>query len=297
MKAPDKKDQIVLSISGGAGKNIMATAVVEAIKKQFPNSKIVIVSPWHKEVWANNPNVSFTTDINKDFSFYKKHILNTDSLFLSNDPYLAEQFVYKDKNLIQVWCEMNGIKYNGELPKLYFTEEENKKMKDKLPKDKKLFFIQTSGGAPIQKHPISWMRDMPLPFAQKVVNYMNSKGYRTIHLRRADQYPLENEIWIPMTTREVLCSVQFADKSLFIDSVAQHASAAVGKQAVVTWIGNKPKVFGYDLHINIAPNTPNKFRHYIDSYFEKFDIAGRLHECPYNTNEIFDFEEIKKALE
>jgi len=287
--------QIIFNISGGAGKNIMATAVVNSLKKQCPDSKIMVTTAW-KDVWVNNPNIDLVVNPVEDLEFYKNHVLDTDSIYLANDPYLTQSFVYEEKHLIEIWCEMFNIKYDGLPPQLYFTHEEKEKVKDRLPMDKKLFFIQTSGGAPNQRYPISWMRDIPLPLAQKIVDLMNKKGYRTVHLRRENQYALENTSWIPMTIRELICSIQSADKCLFIDSIAQHAAAAVNKKAVVTWIGNKPEIFGYNIHTNIVPNKPLEFRHYMDSYLNKWDIAGKLHECPYDTNDIFDFTEIVKNL-
>lgn len=78
---------------------------------------------------------------------------------------------------------------------------------------------------------------------QSVVNEMTKRGFYCIHLRRPDQYALENTYTPTFTTREMLCSIEFSDRRLFIDSVAQHAAAGLDKPSVVTWIGNDPLVF------------------------------------------------------
>ncbi len=295
MKKNKKQKNIVFSISGGVGKNIIATAVVNSIRDQYPDSEITVANP-HTAVWKNNPDINAVIDFTEDDTFYKNYIKDKDVLFLANDPYLHQNYIYKREHLIETWCHMFNIKYNGANPKLYFTEEENSIVKQKLPKGK-LFFIQVSGGAANQEIPISWTRDLPLPIAQKVVDHMKQKGYETVHIRRKDQYPLENAPFIDFNLREMLCSFQFADKLLLIDSVGQHVAAGVGKKSVVTWVGHLPEVFGYAMHTNIVPNAKKKFRHKIDSYLDLYNLTGTLHECPYDTNELFDVEEIKKALE
>lgn len=287
---------IIFSISGGVGKNIMATAVINSLREQYPNSNITVATPY-KLVWDNNPDINAVVNFVDDESFYKNYVKNKDVLFLGHDPYLHKNFIYKQENLIETWCKLFDIKYNGSLPKMYFAKEEKEGVREKLPKDKKLFFIQTSGGYNNQNVPISWTRDLPLPIAQKVVDHMKDKGYEAIHIRRKDQYSLENTLWLDLSLREFLCALNFADKLLLIDSVAQHAAIAVDKKAVVCWVGNTPKVFGYDKHTNIVSATPKEFRHQINSYLDQYNITGDITECPYDTNELFDVDEIIKALE
>lgn len=288
-------DKIVFVISGGVGKNIMATAVVKALKREFPKKKIIVGTPW-EFVWTNNPDVDTIVNFIEDNDFYKNHMNDQDAFIMADDPYFETDFIYKRENLMKTWTEMFGIEYKGEQPEIYFTKEEIKEVKEKMPIDKKLFFIQTSGGAPSQEYPISWMRDMPLQLAQEVVDEMNKQGYRTIHIRTENQYALEGAETLNLNLRELLCAIKFSDKRLFIDSVAQHAATALGKSSVVTWIGNRPEIFGYESDDNIIPNAEEKFRHMIDSYLEEYNIAGTLHECPYDTNEIFDKKEILKKL-
>lgn len=291
-----KNKDYIFNISGGVGKNIMATAAVRCLRQANPDSKIYVSSP-HTAVWKNNPDVTEIINPLEVKDFYPNHVQGKDIELLAHDPYMSEDFIYKRKHLIEVWCDIFNIPYKKDVSSvLEFSKEEKEKVKSKLPKGK-LFFIQTSGGAVNQDYPISWMRDMPLHIGQRVVDEMTKKGYTAVHIRRENQYALENATWIPMTLREMLCSIQFSDKRLFIDSVAQHAAAAFKKESVVTWIGNKPEIFGYEMHKNILPNVPEEFRHFTDSYLEKYNITGVLHECPYNTNDIFDVEDILSKLD
>jgi len=47
---------IIFEINGGIGKNIMATAVCKAIKTQYPNDKLIVVTAYN-DVFIYNPNV------------------------------------------------------------------------------------------------------------------------------------------------------------------------------------------------------------------------------------------------
>jgi len=289
-------DRLIFVISGGTGKNIMATGVVEAARKQFPESEIIIATPW-TEVWLNNPHINRLVNFIKEPGLYKNFVNKPNTAVFLHDVYHESSFIHKQKHLNESWADMCGIKYNGEAPKLYFTDAERAVTKAKLPQDgKPLFFIQTCGGAQNQDYPISWMRDMPLSIAQRVVDRMNALGYTTVHLRRPDQYALAGTVSPIFTVREMLCSIEFSDKRLFIDSVAEHAAAALGKPSVIVWTGNRPGVFGYTTNANLLPRETPKFRHKIDSYLEPYNITGIIHECPYDTDELFDVEEILTCL-
>lgn len=293
------KKQIIFNIAGGTGKNIMATAVVHLLKKQYPDRDIIVTTPW-KLVWEHNPDVAKVIDLEMTPFFHRDHVEGTDSKIFRLDPYNADDFFHKRKHLIEIWCDLCGIAYDGTLPKLYFLDTEYEEVKRKLfpdPKDKrKLFFIQPSGGATNQPYPISWARDLPLAIAERIVRKMDKKGYRTIHLRRDTQPALSGAEYIPFTLREALCAISFSDARLFVDSVAAHAAAAFEKPSVVAWVINDPKVFGYDMHTNLLPKSKEVFRHHIDSYLEPYNIAGLWHEHPYKDDQIFSTDEILEQL-
>jgi ADP-heptose:LPS heptosyltransferase len=300
---------ILFTIQGGFGKNIAATAVVRAIKKTYPDYKILILSFW-KEAWFNNPHIEKVLNPEHDIDIYNQYIKGDNTKIMRLDPYNADDFFHKRKHLVEIWCDLCGVSCDGDgyndrhcnyTPELYFTDEENQKVKNMLfkdPKDKRpLFFIQPSGGAANQPYPISWARDLPITTAQEVVDKMVAKGYRVIHLRRDNQIPLKKTEWIPFTLREALCSIQFSDKRLFVDSLAAHAAAALNLPSVVTWVTNTPKVFGYTLHTNLEVKVPKEFRHLPDAYLEPYNITGVWSEHPYSTDTIFSVDEIMKALD
>ena len=113
---------IVFEIKGGAGKNVMATAVIKALKKQYPESSIIIVTAWD-DLWYNNPNVYKILKFGELKYFYDDYIKDKDTKIMILNPYDAEDYIYGRKNLIEIWCDLYNIPYNGEQPELFFTQK------------------------------------------------------------------------------------------------------------------------------------------------------------------------------
>lgn len=287
--------RIIFNIAGGMGKNITATAVVRNIKRAYPEHNIVVTTPY-ADIWLNNPNVSEIINIEKTPFFYRDYLMDLGTILFKKEPYHSNDFVGQKKHLVEIWCDLVGVPCVDMHPELFFTDEEISKAEKMIKGNFPTFFIQTSGGAPNQAFPVSWARDLPMSLAENICVRMNEEGYKIYHIRRPDQPALLGTEMINLPIREVMCMLKFSDKRLFIDSFAQHAAAAVGKPSVVTWVGNRPDVFGESIHTNILPKEKEQFRHYIDSYLDKYNITGALHECPYNTDDIFDFDEIISKL-
>lgn len=296
---------IIFNIAGGAGKNIIATAVIESIKAKYPTSQIIISTPW-RDVWLNNPNVSKIIDLTTTPSFYEEYVYKKNVTLLFFDPYNDTEFIYRREHIIETWCRLCGVPCITKTPRLFFSENEKEAVRKKLysnivDKDdvrKPLFFIQPSGGANNQPYPISWARDLPLKTAEEVVKAMNEQGYRSIHIRRKEQLPLAGTTWIDFTLREAMCSIQFSDKRLFVDSLATHVAGAFELESVILWVTNSPEVFGYSTHQHLEAFKNNQdkleWRHNPDAYLDQYNIAGVWSEHPFMDDEIFEKEEILK---
>ncbi len=290
--------QHLLTIAGGIGKNVLATAVVASMRAAEPEANITIATAY-PFVWDHNPDVHAVYDLNNCPTLYTEAIKGKKWTIFKHDPYHTEDFLYRRGHLIDIWCKLIGVPVTTHEPRLYLSADEEHKARTLLPKDNKpIFLIQTSGGIPtIQKYPISWARDLPLDVAQNVVDTMNTRGYHTIHLRHAKQPALEHTTWIDATTRQLMAIIPHSSKRLFIDSFPQHAAAAFKKPAVVTWIVNSPKMFGYALHRNLETTATPLFRHYPTSYLERFDITGAIEQFPFATTKTFDAKTLLAALD
>lgn len=288
---------IIFIINGGHGKCIMATAVIEAMKKKYPDRKIIVVSAWDAPFYGN-PNVYRFYIFNQLQYFYDDYIKDKDTLIFQHDPYHESDYVFKRKHLIQIWCEMFDIPFNGEKPKLYINEREKEITRDKIKPNlgKPIMLLQTNGGVPEQQYSKkSWARDLPLDIAQKVINFY-SKSYRILHLKLDNQPELKNVEQVTLPHREIYALFELSKKRLFIDSFAQHVAGALNLPSTVCWIVNNPSIFGYEIHQNIFPNQEIKQQMNKFSFLEQYNISGQVQEFPYDTINIFDINEIVNEI-
>ena len=285
---------IVFQINGGIGKCVIATAVCEAIKKEYPESKLIVISGY-PDVFLNNPNVDRAFAFGGFSYFYEEYIEDKEFKIFAHDPYLQTEHVEQKEHLIKTWCEMFNIPYNGESPRIYLTGREIKFFGNKFSSDKPLFLLQTNGGAPSDMA-YSWSRDMPISVANDIVNEFKDV-YNIIHIRREDQIPLENTIPITDSFRALAVLISLSRKRLFIDSFCQHTAAALELPSTVCWITNKPNVFGYEIHDNIISNIFTVKPELRNAYLGKFNIGGDLLEFQYNDeSEIFDANAIISSV-
>ena len=166
---------IVFSIKGGIGKNILATAVVKAIKNQYPDMNIVVLTAY-KDVWLYNPNVFRSYNFHEATYFYENFVKGKKNLKIFNsEPYETESYILKKDHLINIWCDLFGIAYNNEKPEIFFNQREVEFIQNNYTRNEPIFVIQTNGGGKSDiKH--SWVRDLPIDIAQQVVDKEGEVG-------------------------------------------------------------------------------------------------------------------------
>lgn len=286
---------IIFNIEGGVGKSIIATAVCEAIKKQYPKSNLIVLTAY-PEVFLCNPHVFKCYNHNQLSYFYSEFVEEGDFKAFMHNPYLETNFIKRKEHLIETWCNMFNLEYKGEQPKLYLTQREVDFYSRQFNSDKPIFVLQTNGGAVNQVVKYSWSRDIPFNVAQRVVNEF-SREYNIIHICRNDQIKLENTTPIQADFRALFGLINISQKRLFMDSFGQHTAKALELNSVVCWIGNSSEQFGYDNNINIIANKETKKPELKNSFLSKYNIVGDLTEFPYDSEqEIFNVEEIIEAL-
>ncbi len=288
--------KIVLKIDGGIGKSVAATAVCKAIKAQYPDSKLIVITGY-PDVFAGNKNVYEVKAHNELNYFYRDHIAGQeDTRFFFHEPYVETDFIHRRGHLNKVWCEMNGIQYNGELPKIYLNHKEMTSHGKLFASPKPILALQISGGMPNQTDKYSWPRDLPYNTAQQVVNAF-LQTHNVLQIRRKDQPVLQNVYPVESGFRQLAVLIAMSDKRLFIDSFAQHTAAALGLPSVVCWVANVPSQFGYDMHTNIMANAPTLEPELRNAVLSKYNTNGPETEFPYNNEEeIFDAETLIEAL-
>ena len=287
---------IVFQINGGAGKCVMATAVCKVIKKKYPESKLIVVSG-HSEIFLNNPNVYKSLQFGTISYFYEDYIRGQkDAICFMHDPYVDKLFLPQNKHLIQVWCEMFGLTYNGEMPEIFLTPTEVDFYQRNIKTDKPIMLLHTNGGGDVNTK-YSWARDIPAATVIDVINHYK-QDYVICHIRREDQIRFKDTASVYSSYREIMALCLKSSKRLLIDSMVQHFCAAFRMQSVVCWIANKSNVFGYNLHINIQANPFTTKPALRNAFLTEFNIGGDPTEFAYNNeSEIFDTASIISAID
>ena len=286
---------IIFSIEGGLGKSVMATAVLKAIKKQYKKANI-LVSTAYPDIFINNPNVNKIITHSNNSGIYKDYIQNKEAKVFIADPYSTSDYITESKHLIQIWCEMFGIEYNGEMPELFLSKAEKQYFEPFYKLGKPILAIQPNGGAVNQPLKYSWVRDIPSPIVSEIINTFKN-DYSIVHIKRDDQILYDNTIGALDGFRSIAVLLSLADKRLLIDSSAMHIATALNLKSVVTWVGTNPKVFGYDMHTNIMHEPFTKELDLNHSYYQKLPLFEDISKIPYNDlNEIFNVNLIIEKL-
>lgn len=282
---------IIFEVNGGLGKSIMSTAVIRAIKTQYPESNIIVMSEY-PAVFLNNPNVHRVYRGNTAY-FYEDYIKDKDVRFICQEPYKSQGFFTESEHLTKSWCEINQIKWAGAQPELYMTPLEILRIKNQLNFPKPIFVFQPYGGFNTELK-YSWNRDIHPAQAQQIVDRLSDE-YTVIQLSRPDQLPIAGATMFSSDNiRDLFALIAISEKRIGIDSFMQHCAAAFNLPSTVCWITNSSDVFGYKIHTNIEPALEyNQSISHIDGIYSKYDFTGtKAYDYPFNTFDIFDIDTI-----
>ena len=295
-----KEEFIIFNPEGGLGKIIASTAVARAIKSQYPDKKLIVVTPW-PEVYLNNPHVYRVYRSGNTPYFYKDYMVGKDTIVLKGEPYFNTGHLYNRQHLIQSWTQLFNIKFDGNIaPELFYTPAEISKVQQLILRDKPSLLLQTNGGMfKGNNNQYCWTRDIPHNQAQLLVNEL-SKYFQIFHVTRPECRELVNtERVAEIDKRTLMLMAGLANKRVLIDSCLQHAAAAFNAPSTVLWVGTHPEVFGYPIHNNIKPAVPldqEKNTAYIDSLFFDYDFNGPEHEYPFTSSDIFNLQDVVNSV-
>jgi hypothetical protein len=297
-----EKKYSIFQIQGGLGKHIAATAVAQAIKNNHPDRELIIVCAW-PELWANLPFVYRVFPLGNTSYFYDSYIDGKDSLIFGNEPYFTTTHINKTLPLVESWCNLYQIKYNGEQPMVRINPEQKKAIRSFYePKfeGKPFMLLHTNGGLFTNERPFSWARDMPFDVADKVARHFKKSHFimqltRPSSPRIADVF-VRNE---QLSNTELIGLIELTDKRLLIDSSLQHGAAAYGLPSTVLWNATSSVIFGHRLHTNIqAKAKPQKSLP--GSYLFDYQFDGNENEFPYeeeDLKDLYNVDEIIASLE
>jgi len=294
-----EKKYSIFQIQGGLGKHVAATAVARAIKAAHPDRELIVVCAW-PELWASLPFVYRVFPLGNTQYFYEEYIDGKDSLIFANEPYFTTTHVNKTHSLVESWCRMYGISYNGETPMLKINPEQKKAIRNFYePKfeGKPFLLMHTNGGLYTNERPYCWSRDMPFEIAEKVVKHFK-KSHFIMQVTRPASPKLEN-VFVrqeQLSNTELMGLLELTDKRLLIDSSLQHGAAAFGLPSTVLWNATSSVIFGHSIHDNIqAKEKPKKSLP--GSYLFDYQFDANENEFPYEDDDLKDLYDIDRIID
>lgn len=289
----------VFHIDGGIGKNIVATNVIRNIKKTYPDRKLIVVCPW-PDVFVHNPNIYRLYKTGSTPYFYDDFIKGKDTIIFKHEPYNSDEVINKKTNLAQAWCNCLNLELDKVQPEIFLNNLEiinSDIIFNNVFEGKPVIAIQTHGGFGHKENSVglNWYRDLPLPYVQTLINQF-SNNFTFVQIRNHYQPQLKNTKQVDLNVRELLILLSRCTGAVGIDSFVQHAMASLNKPSVVTWIGNSPKVYGYEMHKNIISNL--ELTGSTESYLQDYSLQANGYQCPsnYNIATLFEPEKIISAF-
>ncbi len=292
----------IFHIQGGIGKHIAATAVAKAIKNNHPDRKLIVVCAY-SDIFINLSFVDRVFNIGNTSYFYQEYIQDKDSLIFYHEPYYTTNHIHRRKKLIENWCDLYGLKYNGETPELKFNKLQFDVSKTVWSRKKPIMVLHTNGGMmTTDAKPYAWTRDMPTDIAQELVEHYK-KDYHIFQITKINSSKLKDAEHVFATPQQSLSLMELfsiflhSKKRVLIDSCMQHAAAAMKRKSTVLWNGTSPKVFGYELHDNICTDIPYDFK-LPGSYLFDFDFNGNEVEYPFADDvKLYDINKIIESID
>lgn len=281
--------KILLSIDGGIGKNIAATG---AIREAYNNDHVIdVITAW-PVVFEGNPYINKVYEWDR-YEYIRDRLKEYDKLIF-NDPYRQQEFIKGDTDLTSMFNYLVNGKLEYVKPELYFSLAEELEIKEFIKTIKKpIFLIQTNGG---QTNAWMWPRDYRLEEAVEVLNVYNNE-YEIIHLRGPHQPSIDGiKHTGDMSIRQCMLLLKYSTKRLLIDSVYQHASAAMDLPSIVLFNNTDYKQFSHPIHTVVQAEEP-KLRNMdrIDGLLAGLDNSAN--KCPFSPDQIiFDKEKVLDAL-
>jgi hypothetical protein len=297
----DKKYAIV-QISGGLGKHIALTAGLQVVKNNYPDREIIAVVAW-PELFASLPFVHRVFPLGNTSYFYDEYIKGKDSLIFAQEVYFTTPHIMKQLPMIESWCKMYGLEYNGEQPALRINPEQRRAIRnfyEPLMDGKPMLLLHTNGGLYTNERPYCWSRDMPHEVAFKVAQHFK-KTHFVMQITRSKSQHLP-ECFVrheALSNTELVGLVELSSKRLLIDSSLQHAAAAFKLPSTVLWNATSSVIFGHKIHTNIqAKEKPMKALP--SSVYFDYQFDANENEYPYeegDEKDLYNLDQIISSLE
>ena len=285
-------DTILLVVRGGIGKNIMATAVIRNIKKNYPDKELHIIAGC-PDIFLRNPNIKRVHRLGQSVYIYDDFIIDKKTIVLDVEPYRHYDYIYRNKHLVECWCQMIGIPCDSVYPEIFLnnSEEEMAKIFINKFKDPMILFQHSGGKNPKDKTKEQaliaktgmYRRNLSQDLTQKISDKLMDMGYMIGSVQSDNQYLIQGAERICFPIRSIIALIPYVNGIICIDSFLQHAVASFKRKSLVVWGGSNPKVLGYTSNKNIfLKKCPTPMCHRPNSYLFDFEGNGFMWDCPHN---------------
>lgn len=258
----DSGSKHILMVSGGLGRNIIYTSIVEHMKDlRFHNLDIVAS---YKSAFKDLINGA-----QMNIEYFAEHIANLGyKINYDCDPYMMHGYRTGTEHFVQCFLKNQfGLtipRKRIKNPKLILDASEiNNGIKtiesmDISGKDK-IAVVQFIGGtsyySPDKVQCTAFQkRTLSDDSAQAIVDNLVDRGYKVIQYK----LPAEKKFNKTISLKKVLdfrtwaAILKISDAIVCIDSSASHMAPAVGKKALVFWSATNPVSLGWDSNVNIT---------------------------------------------
>jgi hypothetical protein len=231
--------------------------------------------------------------------FYDSYVDGKDSLFFLNEPYFVSSHINKTLPLVESWCNLYQIKFNGEQPMVRINVEQKKAIRSFYEPNfggKPFLLIHTNGGLYTSERPFAWARDMPFDVATKVAKHFK-KSHFIMQVTRPSSPKIE-DVFVrseQLSNTELIGLLELTDKRLLIDSSLQHGAAAFSLPSTVLWNATSSVIFGHKLHTNIQAKEKPKKSLPGSVYFD-YQFDGNENEFPYEEEDLKDLYSIDQII-
>jgi GT2 family glycosyltransferase len=275
---------IHLSLTHAIGDLIMATPMLEELRKKYPDRNISVWHPLGKEVLEGNPNVDVICK----------------NAFDGQRTYRIEESVYSwaaknnhSAHLANAYCGFVGVpEIENPLPKLYNIE----------PSDKFQNYIVITPASNAKVYDFSeysrtkhWSPDR----WDEIIRWAKEKwGVEVVHLsgEEVSEYFNDTTLVNDVSFREAFSIIAGARCLISIDTMAHHAAAALDVPSVVLWGRTSPAMYGYDKDniINLYNQCPKNSPCFGGQIYQQDKST-----CPIPKHPCMDHsvEDVKKAIE
>jgi len=285
-------DNIVLIVKGGIGRNIMATAVVRAIKKAYPDKPLSVIAGC-PDVFLRSPHIKRVMRMGQSVYFFQDFMLDKKTIFLDVEPYHHFDYIYNRRHFVECWCDMLGIPNDGIYPEIHFSESEKRMAQLFLEKfDRPMVLLQHCGGKfpkdKTEKEDIisragMYRRDLPKEEVDKLVDELIKMGYMVGSVQHENQYCPAKAEKINFPVRAIIALGLFSKGFIGIDSFLMHGMAAIKSKGVVCWGGTHPSALSYPHFDNLMRKVcPTPMCHRPNSYLFDVEPTGFMWDCPHD---------------